>query len=225
MTPRGRPPRSLARGSEAPRQCLSISLVSGLSRAELLRHGGRGGVAVLLAGPALTLVPGARAGTPSDNDLAYARFFVTCELLACDFYRRALGSRLFDGATVRELRRSLYAERRHLRAVGAILLSAGETPPKPGDIDFIFPRHTFSSRKSTGGVGARLESLFLGAYLGAVAGFDAPELKTLAARIAASEAQHLGVVAAAAGGEQVGAAFPRPLTIDRASDELDEFTA
>jgi hypothetical protein len=121
--------------------------MAGLSRAELVRRGGRGGAAVLLAGPALSLAPEARAGTPSDND------------------------------------------------------------------------------PSTGAVGARLESLFLGAYLGAVAGFDAGELKTLAARIAASEAQHLGVLAGEAGGENVGAAFPRPLTIDRASDELDEFTA
>lgn len=180
---------------------------------------------MLFAGPALTLVPGARAGTPSDNDLAYARLFVTCELLACDFYRRALGSRLFDDAAIPELRRSLYAERRHLRAMATVLRDAGQTPPKPGDIDFIYPRRAFSSRRSTGGVGARLESLFVGAYLGAVAGFDAPELQTLAARIAASEAQHLSVMAAAAGGEQVGPAFPRPLTIDRASDELDAFTA
>jgi hypothetical protein len=143
--------------------------------------------------------------------------------VACDVYRRALGTRLFDDPAVRELRRSLYAERKHLRAVGAILRAAGQTPAKPGDIDFVYPRRAFSSRRSTGAVGARLESLFLGAYLGAVAGFDAGELKTLAARSAASEAQHLGVLAA--GGENVGAAFPRPLTIDRASDELDEFTA
>jgi ferritin-like protein len=199
--------------------------VPGLSRAELLRRGGRGGAAVLLAGPALTLVPGALGGTPSENDLAYARLFVACELLACDFYRRALGSRQFGPAVVRELRRSLYAERRHLRAVGAILLAAGQIPAKPGDIDFVYPRRAFASRRSTAAVGARLESLFLGAYLGAVTGFDAGELKTLAARAAASEAQHLGVLAAEAGGESVGAAFPRPLTIDRASDELDEFTA
>src|SRR5439155_1177633 len=113
---------------------LVSGVVAGVSRADLLRRGGRSGVALLLAGPALAVAPAkARAATP-DNDLAYARLFVACELLAGD-------------------------------------------------------------------------------------------LKALAARIAASEAQHLSVFAGEAGGERIGPAFPRPLTIDQASDQLDRFTA
>jgi len=197
-----------------------------LSRGDLLRRGSRSGAALLLAGPALISLPAeARADVPSDNDLAYARLLVAAELLAIDFYRRLLGSRRFRSAAARELSRSLADERKHHRAVAAILVAAGETPLSPADIDFIYPRQAFASSMSIAALGVRLESLFLGAHLGAVAGFEANALKLEAARIAANEAQHLSVFAGEARGQRIGAAFPRALTIDRASDELDAFTA
>lgn len=199
--------------------------MASLSRADLLRRGGKSSAALLLAGPALGLVPEARAATPSVNDLAYARLLVAAELLAIDFYGRALRSaRLGRGASP-ALRRSLSDERKHYRAVAAILLDAGETPATAADIDFVYPRRSFASHGPLAGLGARLETLFLGAYLGAVGGFEAGELKVIAARIAASEAQHLSVFAGEARGERIGPAFPRALSIDRASDALDAFTA
>ena len=66
-----------------------------------------------------------------------------------------------------------------------------------------------------------LETAFLGAYLGAVDGSQTRALKQPAARIAASEAQHLSVFARLAGAGPVGLSFPAPLTIDEASDALD----
>jgi hypothetical protein len=204
---------------------LVSDVVAGVSRADLLRRGGRSGAALLLAGPALVAAPAKARAATSDKDLAYARLFVACELLACDFYRRALGSRQFDSGNLQALRGSLYDERKHLHAVGEILRAAGQTPAKPGDIDFSYPARAFASRTAIAALGARLETLFRGAYLGAVASFDADDLKALAARIAASEAQHLSVFAGEAGGERIGPAFPRPLTTDQASDQLDRFTA
>jgi hypothetical protein len=192
----------------------------GLSRGHLL-----GAAAVLAAGPALKLVPEARAATPSDNDLAYARLLVAAELLALDFYARAIGSRHAEPGTVPDLRRSRADEHAHYRAVAAVLLAAGQTPATAADIDFVYPRLTFASRKSIAAFGARLESLFLGAYLGAVAGFEDRAMKLTAARIAACEAQHLSVFTAEANGRSIGAALPRALTIDRASDALDAYTA
>src|SRR5262249_16746232 len=165
------------------------------------------------------------AATPSDNDLAYGRLFVTAELLAIDFYGRAIRSRHFGSAADRELQRALADERKHSRSAAAILLAAAQTPPTSADIDFLYPRRAFASRKPISPAGVGLESLFLGAYLGAVAGFDAPDLKLLAARIAANEAQHLSVFAGSVGGERIGEALPSPLPIDRASNELDAFTA
>lgn len=195
--------------------------MAGLSRAALLRRGG-GGAALVLGG----LLPSdALAASPSDNDLAYARLLMAVELLAVDFYRRALRAARLGAAAAGGLRRSLADERKHYRAVGAILLAAGETPLTAADIDFIYPRGAFASRGSIAALGARLETLFLGAYLGAVGGFDAAESKLAAARIAANEAQHLSVFAGEARGQRIGPALPRPLPIDRASNELDAFTA
>jgi hypothetical protein len=199
--------------------------MAALSRGELLRRGGTGGAALLLTGPALGLVPDARAGTPSDNDLAYARLLVAAELLALDFYRRAIGSRHARPGSKRELRRSRADEHAHYQAVAAILVAAGQTPATAADIDFVYPRRAFSSSASVAGLGVRLESLFLGAYLGAVRGFESDALKLTAARIAACEAQHLSVFTGEARGQRIGAALPRCLTIEHASAALDAFTA
>jgi hypothetical protein len=192
----------------------------GLSRGNLL-----GAAALIAAGPALKLVPEARAATPSDNDLAYARLLVAAELLAMDFYGRAIGSKHSKPGTVGDLRRSRADEHTHYHALAAVLLAAGQTPATGADIDFVYPRRAFVSRESIAGLGARLESLFLGAYLGAVEGFEDDTLKLTAARVAACEAQHLSLFTAEVRGRPIGPALPRALTIDRASDALDAYTA
>ena len=186
----------------------------GLSRGDLLVRGGK----LALAGSALAVVPAARAATPSDNDLAWARLLVVAELLAIDFYERALRSRRVKPAA--ELYRALADEGRHRRAVAAILIAAGQTPPGPADVDFVYPKRAFSSHHAIVELGARLESIFLGAYLGAVAGFDVEDLKLTASRAAASEAQHLSALTG-----RVGPAFPRALSIDQSSNALDAYTA
>ena len=192
----------------------------GLSRGNLLSA-----AAVFAAAPALKLVPEARAAAPSDNDLAYARLLVAAELLAMDFYGRAIGSKHAKPGALRGLRRSRADEHTHYRAVAAVLLAAGQTPATGADIDFVYARRAFASRNSIAALGARLESLFLGAYLGAVAGFEDDSLKLTAARIGACEAQHLSVFTAEARGRPIGPALPRALTIDRASGALDAYTA
>jgi Ferritin-like domain len=198
----------------------------GFSRRALLARGGTG-AAALLAGSALGgIAPSAaRADTPSDGDLAYARLLVAVELLASDFYDNAIASKRFTGAALGNLRRARADEGRHYYSVAAILTGAGQTPATAADIDFSYPRGSFASRRSIARLGSRLESLFLGAYLGAVEGYEADASKQLAARAAASEAQHLSVLSAAAGGPRFGAALPRPLTIDRVSDALDAYTS
>ncbi len=198
----------------------------GFSRRALLARGGTG-AAALLAGSALGgIAPSAaRADTPSDGDLAYARLLVAVELLASDFYDNAIASKRFTGAALGNLRRARADEGRHYDSVAAILTGAGQTPATAADIDFSYPRGSFASRRSIARLGSRLESLFLGAYLGAVEGYEADASKQLAARAAASEAQHLSVLSAAAGGPRFGAALPRPLTIDRVSDALDAYTS
>jgi hypothetical protein len=82
-----------------------------------------------------------------------------------------------------------------------------------------------TSRAAVARLGVRLESLSLGAYLGAVRSLSTPLYREHAARAAASEAQHLSVFAASAGGRRLGPALPAALPIDRVSDALDEFTS
>jgi hypothetical protein len=69
-----------------------------------------------------------------------------------------------------------------------------------------------------------LESLSLGAYLGAVRSLQTPLYREHAARAAASEAQHLTVFAGAVG-RRLGAPLPPALSIDRVSDALDAYTS
>jgi rubrerythrin len=197
-----------------------------LSRSELLARGGKGVAAVVVGSTLAGLAPEAvRAATPSDGDLAYARLFVTLELLALDFYRTAIASKQFDKGQRGELRRARADEQQHYDSAAAILVSAGQVPATAADIDFTYPRGSFVSQRAIAALGVRLESIALGGYLGAVEGYDSNTLKQLAARAAASEAQHLSVFAAEVGGRRIGAAFPRPLTIDRVSNTLDTYTS
>jgi rubrerythrin len=199
----------------------------GFSRGALLARGGVG-AAALLAGSTLggALPSSATAAdTPSDADLSYARLLVAVELLAIDFYSTSIESKRFSGAAQGNLTRAWADERRHYDMLAAVLKAANQEPATAADIDFTYPRSSFTSRRSIARLGSKLEALFLAAYLGAVDGYEAASLKQLAARAAASEAQHLSVLSAAAGGPRFSAAFPRPLTIDRVSDALDVYTS
>jgi hypothetical protein len=172
----------------------------------------------LFAGPAA-------ADAIPDADLAYARLLVGAELLAVDFYGRAIASKRFDGEAARHLKRALFNEREHYASVSGILSGAGQTPATAADFDFTYPKSSFGSRVSVAKLGVRLETVFLGAYLGAVDALQTNALKQPVARIAASEAEHLSVFTRLAGGEPVGISFPVALTIDEASNALDAYAS
>lgn len=192
---------------------------STLTRRSLLARAGAG-AAVLVGGPAAGR---AFAAAVPDGDLAYARLLVALELLSLDFYSRALRSGRFGSGL--ELRRARAAERAHYDAVAAVLVDAGQTPATAQDLDFSYPRGSFDSRAAVVRLGVRLESLSLGAYLGAVRALTTPAFRNHAARAAASEAQHLSVFSAAVGGRRLGPPLPATLPIDHVSDALDAYTS
>ncbi len=181
----------------------------------------RGAATVVAASAFGGLASRASAAVP-DGDLAYARLLVALELLSLDFYARAIGA---GGGLQLELRRARAAERRHYDVVAAILTNAGQVPATAQDIDFSYPRGSFASRTAICRLGVRLESLSLGAYLGAVGSLQTPLYRDHAARAAASEAQHLSVFAGEVGGRRVGPPLPAPLPLARVSDALDAFTS
>jgi hypothetical protein len=193
-----------------------------VSRGELLARGGKG-AALLVAGSSLgVVVPAARAAVP-DGDLAYARVLVALELLSLDFYSRAIRAGRFGSAL--ELRRARTAERTHYDAVAAILTDAGQVPATAADINFSYPRGAFASRVAVARLGLRLESLALGAYLGAVRALETPLYRDHAARAAASEAQHLSVFSTEVGGRRLGPPLPAALPIETVSNALDAYTS
>ncbi len=197
-----------------------------LSRTQLISRGAKGGAAFLLTSSVAEAFTGsAAADTISEDDLAYARLLVGAELLALDFYVRAIGSKQFGRDASKSLKRARFNEQEHSRAVSAILSEAGQAPASAADFDFSYPKGTFASKASIAKLGVRLETAFLGAYLGAVDGLQTDVLKQPVARIAASEAEHLSLFRRLSGNDPIGISLPRPLTIDEASDALDAFTS
>jgi rubrerythrin len=197
-----------------------------LSRSQLLARGAKGGAALILAGSvAGSFVRSASAATIPDADLAYARLLVGAELLALDFYTQAMAAKQFGADATKALKRAFFNEQEHFAAVSGILTGAAQTPAAPSDFDFVYPAKTFDSKGSIVKLAVELETTFLGAYLGAVDAVQTDALKLPIARIAASEAQHLGVFTQLAGGDPIGVSFPNALSIDEVSDALDRYTS
>jgi Ferritin-like domain len=172
-----------------------------------------------------SLVDSAAADTIPDGDLAYARLLVGAELLALDFYARALASKRVSRGALGYLKRACVNEQEHYDKVSQILSGAGQTPAIASDFDFSYPKRAFASTSSIAKLGGALEAAFVGAYLGAVDGLQTNALKQTVAQIAASEAEHLSVFMRLSGRSPIGISFPRPLTIDQASNALDVFTS
>jgi Ferritin-like domain len=196
------------------------------SRGGFLSATARRGAALSLGATAAgSLVDRARAasGPLADLDLALARLAVAIELLGDDFYAAAIESKHFVGNEPRFLQRARFNEDEHLTAVSQILSGAGHVPSTADDFDFTFPARAFATRQSVAELGVVLETMAVGAYLGAVDAFTPPDLKTTAARIAASEAQHLSVWSRIAYGRPIGISFPAPLDYVSASAALDPY--
>jgi hypothetical protein len=151
---------------------------------------------------------------PPDSDLAFARLLIATELLANDFYSHAI--RAGAPGALHEARAN---ERAHYKGLAALMSDAGQPPAQAGDIDFSYPAGAFASSGSIRKLGTALETLQLGAYLGAADGLVSEPLRGLVARIAANEAQHLTIF------EPFHSSFPSALTIEQASDALSRYTA
>jgi hypothetical protein len=156
-------------------------------------------------------------------DLALARLAVGAEILAAGFYTEAIASKKLGREEDGYLKRALFNEQEHLKTVSEIISGAGHTPSTVDDLTITFPKGAFDSAGSIAKLGRQLETSALGLYLGAVDAFGPPDLKTTAARIAASEAQHLSVFGELNANRPVGISFPVPLDLETASDLLDPY--
>ena len=198
--------------------------MSEVTRGELLSRGARAAGALAVGGIALGgLVPSARADMLPDNDLAYLRLVIASELLAIDFYTSVLAAKKYKANALTGLRRALADEKAHYSALSKALTAAGQIPATAADIDFAYPRASFSSRGSIARLGFRLEQIFVGNALGAAAGLQTGDLRLMVAQIAASESRHLATFAVLTGRSPVGPPFPAALSLDRATSALAAF--
>jgi hypothetical protein len=155
----------------------------------------------------------------ADSDLA--KVAATAELLAIDFYKRALASRRFNGDELEYLAAARDNEITHYDLLKEALGKA-----TPSELRFRYPTGVFTSRTSVATLGQALETAFLGTYLGAVGSFKSNALKSLAGQIAATESRHLGVMTNIAAGAIVPAPdFPRVYNGVQALAALKPFLA
>jgi len=189
-----------------------------LDRATLVRRG----VGLLAGGAVLGLAPTAFAAVP-DEDLAYVRLLIGVELLEVDFQARALASGRLDPQTGRLLRTIAAQEKAHLTGLSVLVTNAGQVPATADDVDFAYPKGTFASAAKIQRLADTIETLALGAYLGAVENVQTAAWRLPLGQIAATESRHVGALAAAAGKPVLGRAFAPSLQIDAVSAALDVY--
>ena len=194
------------------------------SRAAFLRTTAAGG-AVIAAGSsaaALLNAPRARAGVP-DADLTALRLLTATELLTADFAARALAAGRLTKRAAALVRQVRADDRAHYAGLARLTAAAGQTPTTADDIDFAYPAGSFASEASILALAWRLETTAAGAYLGALAQLQAPELRLPLAQIAANEAQHVSAFAALVGRPVIGRAFAPALSTETVSATLDRY--
>jgi hypothetical protein len=193
-----------------------------MTRAGLLHSGA---AAALAASGAGILARAAAADVPPDADLAYARLLVAADLLASDFYAQALAAKRFGPLATKAFRHAAFNEQEHYTAVAGVLTAAGQTPATADDIDFSYPADAFADKGSIAKLGAAIEELQLGAYLGAADAVQSEPLRGIVSRIAANEAQHVCLFTGLLDNRMLGVSLPLPLGIDEASSALAAYTS
>jgi hypothetical protein len=183
-------------------------------------------VAAIAAVPAFgAFAAAARAAVLPDGDLAYLRLLIATELLGADFYRNAVAAQPYAGPAAKSLKVALANERAHYQVLAGLLTGAGGAPATAGDIDFTYPKGAFGSTGAVTKLAVRLETLFVGAYLGAAGAVQTASLVQPVAQIAANQAQHLAVFSQLLGRSAFKAALPAPLPIDAVTEALAAYTS
>jgi hypothetical protein len=177
--------------------------------------------ATVLYGPFVGAGGAARAAA-TDDDLAFANFGVSTELLLEDFYGRALAAKRFGGLHANVLRQGRRAANNHAAALSNLLTGAGDTPPLEQDFEFAWPRRTFASAPQTVKTGLTVLRALLGAYQSAAATSSVVDFRVLHASLGASVGQQIGALSAL--WAPVGAkSFPVATDVETASAAIEAY--
>jgi hypothetical protein len=175
------------------------------------------GVATLGASPRLGV---ARAAT--EDELAFANFGVSTELLLKDFYAKALRANRLSKSGRAAARRGRSVAAQHARALSDVLIGAGDVAPVEDDFEFAWPPRTFRTAEATLTTGLDVLRALRGAYQAAAGAVSEPSYRVLYASLAASVAQQIGVLGSMS--ESPGAEpFPVALDLEAASAAIEGY--
>jgi hypothetical protein len=175
-----------------------------------------GSLAAVLAAPA-------SAVTAPDGDVAALRLLIGAELLALDFQAQALASGKLGPRSAAVLQHMQGDERAHYDGLADLMSHTGQPPATADDIDFGYPRSTFAGEGSILKLANEVETLQLGAYIGANANIQTPALRVAIGQILANEAQHVAALRVLHGKPATGRAFGPALTSDAVTSVLDRY--
>jgi hypothetical protein len=207
--------------------------VNHLDRATFLRQGAAGGLVLAVGGVVLaaaacgddddtaapTSAPSGTTAAGKGDDVAIAKLAATAELLAIDFYGKGIDTGLFTADVLAYMSAARQNEQDHYDALAKVL---GAEAPK--NLAFTYPAGTFGTPRSIADLGTALETAFVGAYMGAIPALEDDDLKVVAARIGANEAQHLTTFTSLAAGALVpNPSFPKVLTAGEATMAVSPF--
>src|SRR5262245_49282381 len=100
---------------------------------------------VAAGGAALAALPVRPVLAATDEELAYANFAVSSELLAADLYEKALAAKVVTGAGQAALRIGRRAALQHAGALSGLLTGAGQDAPSAEDFEFQWPETAFAN--------------------------------------------------------------------------------
>jgi hypothetical protein len=162
------------------------------------------------------------ASAATEDDLAFANFGATTELLVQDFYAEALAAKLVSGTKVGALKRGRSCAAQHVKALSDLLVGAGDTAPLAEDFEFEWPRKTFTSEKVAVTTGVGVLRALLGAYQTAAATVTEQPHRVLYASLSASVGQQIVALGAFEGANAVEP-FPVATDLETASDALERY--
>lgn len=162
------------------------------------------------------------AAAATEDELAYANFGASVELLLEDFYARALAAKVASGSGASVLKKGHSAASQHAKALSELLVGAGDVAPVEEDFVFEWPARTFRTPQSVVTTGTGVLRALLGAYQGASASVTEASYRVLYASLAASVGQQIGALATLARPIAVEP-FPVALDLEAASTALERY--
>ena len=188
-----------------------------IDRRGLLARAAAGAGLVALAGPA------AQPAAAAELDLTNVRLVCSSKRLAITWYTRWInaGAAVRPDATTRALVLELRKQEQAHYALLAPLLNG--TAPSDDDFDYALPAGALRTAAAATGFSLDLENLVLGIAIAASATTQDSTISEPLARVAAGDAQHVSALSSLAGGSPIPSGLARPIGLEDASNQLDQF--